>query len=111
MPTRVSRRFLIRSAGVTCVGMAGSVLLAACSKKDEKAKELSCNDTGSLAPADAELRTNLKYVDRTADPSKVCSNCMQYVAAASPAQCGGCKLLKGTIHPNGYCLSWSARTA
>lgn len=39
-------------------------------------------------------------------PDKICANCQLYVPAESPDQCGGCQLIKGPIHPNGYCTSW-----
>jgi hypothetical protein len=53
------------------------------------------------------VRKTLAYVDRTPDPSKPCVKCLQYVPAAEADQCGGCKLMKGPIHPKGYCTAFA----
>lgn len=83
------------------LAIAGSALLA-CGKEK---KEVSCMDTSGLKPDEVAMRTSLAYVDRTPDPAKTCSNC-QFFRPAAPDQCGGCTLLKGPIHPRGYCKSW-----
>ena len=101
----VSRRLVLQQSlalGVVTVGSLG-VFTAACGKK-----ELSCDDASSLPPADAQTRTLLAYVDKTPIAEKYCSNCQQYKAAAEN-QCGGCNLVKGPIHPKGYCKSWAAK--
>jgi hypothetical protein len=41
----------------------------------------------------------MKYQD-TPNGDKQCSNCLQFVPPAS------CKVVEGTINPNGYCLAW-----
>jgi hypothetical protein len=41
----------------------------------------------------------MKYQD-TPNGDKQCSNCLQFVPPAS------CKVVEGTISPNGYCLAW-----
>jgi len=68
----------------------------------------SCNDTSKLSPEDINSRNALGYVDTTTEPGKVCLKCQQYVPAASADQCAGCKVLKGPIHPNGYCRVYVA---
>ncbi|MFO0667247.1 MAG: high-potential iron-sulfur protein [Polyangiaceae bacterium] len=55
------------------------------------------------------MRKTLDYSDASADPAKTCANCQLYKPAA-PDQCGSCTLLKGTIHPKGFCKSWAAKT-
>lgn len=41
----------------------------------------------------------MKYQD-TPNGDKQCSNCLQFVPP------GSCKVVEGTISPNGYCLAW-----
>jgi hypothetical protein len=91
-------------------GAAGSVALGllsiGCKKKKEPA---SCTDTTGLSPADVQARSALGYVDRSPFPGKDCDDCQQYVGAREDGACGSCKLLKGPIHPEGYCKSFSKR--
>ena len=107
----LSRRDALRNTVALCFVAAGGVVAAACSKKDEGSKELSCVDTSSLPPQDIQLRTSLAYVDRSPDAAKVCSNCQQFNAPAAAGSCGSCKLVKGPINPAGYCNSWAAKAA
>jgi hypothetical protein len=109
------RKFLQVSLGTTAVAgiFAGSAatLLSGCkSGGGGGSKALSCTDTSSLAPMDAQLRTALGYIDATPNPSQKCLTCIQYVPAA-PDACGTCKLVKGPINPEGYCKSWAAKPA
>lgn len=100
---KVSRRVFL--SVISTVGAAASVgALAACGGKP---KEFSCNDVGSLPEADKTLRTSVKYVDKSQEPGKKCDNCLQYTKAAGEGQCGGCKVVKGPIHPDGYCTLWA----
>lgn len=41
----------------------------------------------------------MKYQDKP-EGDKKCSDCLQFVAPDS------CKVVEGTISPNGYCLAW-----
>ena len=54
----------------------------------------------SLTPDDLHLRTVLGYVNSSPDAAKTCAKCEQYVPADP---CGTCKVVKGAIHPEGYC--------
>jgi len=56
--------------------------------------------TSSLTPDDLQVRTVLGYVDSSPDAAKTCAKCQQYVPADP---CGSCKVVKGAIHPEGYC--------
>ncbi len=85
---------------------AGSVLLG-CHKET---KQLSCMDTSALSPEDAAMRTTLEYVDHTPAPPKECDGCQLFKPAA-PDSCGACTVLKGPIHPKGYCKSWVQKAA
>lgn len=106
----ISRRDILRKSlalGALAAGTAAVGSLAACSKEQ---KEVKCDDTTGLAPADIETRKALAYVDKTPDPNKMCQNCSQFVAGPTPVGCGTCKVLKGGAHPNGYCKSWAAKS-
>lgn len=60
-----------------------------------------------MTERDLEVRTTLGYVDQTTDPAKPCVRCTQYVPATGGDHCGGCKIMKGPIHPNGYCKAFA----
>ena len=102
---RVSRRVTLQL--LTAAPIVAAVL-SACGSKD---KPDSCNDVSSLSSSDKAVRDALKYSDTSPDPAKLCKGCLQYEASADPAQCGGCKVVKGPIHPDGYCSSWAAKPA
>jgi hypothetical protein len=87
--------------------VAGAAATATACKKAPA--ELTCTDTEGLTPAERALRVEtLAYVDRTPYPAKTCDACQLYRPAA-PDACGGCSVLKGPVHPRGYCTSWIAR--
>jgi hypothetical protein len=96
----VSRRrlFLLGGSALTLLGAAG------CSKGPS-----SCNDVSGLNAEDAKVRTTLEYVDRTPDPSKPCDKCQQWIPPAEADACGGCKVIKGPIHPKGHCKVFVAK--
>ena len=66
----------------------------------------SCMDTSGLTDADIAMRGQVNYVDMTPDPEKTCANCQLYTAPEAGMQCGGCTVVKGPIHPKGYCDLW-----
>ncbi|MGB5286309.1 MAG: high-potential iron-sulfur protein [Polyangiales bacterium] len=79
-------------------------LLSACKKP-----ELHCEDASGLSEADLVLRTQLEYRDLSPHgESKNCESCAFYRAGEKNA-CGRCTLVKGPIHPLGYCDSWAAK--
>ena len=53
------------------------------------------------------MRNSLQYVDNSPYPEKLCKNC-EFWQPEGAAECGGCQLIKGPIHPMGYCTSWVA---
>ena len=91
----LTRRHLLIVAPATIASLA----LAACEKKEPDA----CTSTLGLTQDEIKTRTSLAYVDRSADPKKHCVDCQQYIAPPSIDQCGGCKVLKGPVHPRGSC--------
>lgn len=98
-----SRRDALKRVSLTVLA-AGAWGALGCGKK-----ELTCTDTTGLSADEAQARTTLAYVDKTPEAAKNCANCLQYVPGAADA-CGACKVLKGPVHPNGYCKVWAAKT-
>ena len=79
--------------------------LLACNSKP------SCNDASGLSTDEVNARiVTAAYVDQSADPAKKCSGCAQFLPAA-PNKCGGCKVVKGPINPEGGCKLWQAKPA
>lgn len=102
--SNTTRRDLLRS------GAASLLVLAAACKKDSK--PFTCTDTSSLAPADTAVRTALGYVEPSTEAGKDCAGCVQYAPAADASgACGSCKLMKGPIHPKGYCKGFAPKSA
>lgn len=100
----LSRRNLLRNTVHLAVLSSAPILLHACKKA-----EFSCVDVSGLSTEETELRVALEYVDRSPhDEKKSCGTCAFYVAAEAN-QCGQCTLVKGPIHPLGYCNSWAMK--
>jgi len=97
----LSRRRLFQAA-------ASAVVLSSCKRKLPEA----CTDTSGLSSDEIQARTVLAYGDASPFPDKTCAGCQQYVAPAksSDGDCGACKVLKGPIHPRGYCKSFARLT-
>jgi hypothetical protein len=61
--------------------------------------------TASVLPGKSALaqqkvsKEAMKYQDKP-NGDKQCSNCLQFIPP------GSCKVVEGTISPNGYCLAW-----
>lgn len=101
-----SRRDLLRSA-------AGLLVLSAAAGCKKDAKPFTCTDISALAPAETAVRTALGYVEPSPEPGKDCAGCLQFTPSPTDATsaCGGCKLMKGPIHPKGYCKGFAAKAA
>ncbi len=82
-------------------------MLSACGKKTEPD---SCQDVSALSDAEKTGRTALQYSDRSQLADKYCSICNFWRAPSDPAQCGSCQLVKGPIHPKGYCTAFAAKS-
>ena len=85
--TRLSRRLLLRRTAL----LAGAALTASVLLSEP-----------ALAQAKASKEA-MKYQDKPNGDQR-CSNCMQFVPPAS------CKVVDGTINPNGYCTAWAKKT-
>jgi hypothetical protein len=68
---------------------------------------LRCTDTSGLQPAELTMRQSQAYADASPHSDKHCNNCRFY-QAGQPNQCGGCQVIRGQIHPQGYCNLWAA---
>lgn len=69
-------------------------------------KESVCSDEATLAPADVKARQKAGYVSRTTDADRGCEKCQQWLEGQE-GNCGGCKLLRGPIHPKATCRLFS----
>jgi hypothetical protein len=70
----------------------------------------SCEDVTGLSDEERAARSALAYADGATKPDKACRSCQQWVAPHGDGACGGCKLLKGPIHPEGTCKAFAARS-
>lgn len=105
MEPRIPRREALRRLALYSAAATAPGWLTACSKK------LTCTDVTGLSPEDVRMRNEVAaYVDQAPDPSKKCNNCLQFVAGAQNA-CGTCKVVKGPIHPEGWCKLFVAKPA
>ena len=83
--TEPSRRFFLRRVAL----FAGAALTAA------------PYGNGALAQQKAS-KESMKYQDKP-NGDKQCSGCLQFVAP------NACKVVEGTISPQGYCLAWTKK--
>lgn len=104
MQKTLNRRETIRLLVVTPLMAAG---LSACGKKSEPD---SCSDVSALSEGEKTGRTALQYTDKSPQADKRCDVCTYYQPSSDPAACGGCQLVKGPIHPKGYCTAFAAKT-
>ncbi len=119
---RISRRDFIERVGLLgLAGVGASTLLAACGGGDEAGTEgagqtaggggeLSCMDTSGLTESEVQMREQLQYTDDSMTDGQYCNNCQFWQPAATAGECGGCQILKGPVHPEGWCTSWVAPT-
>lgn len=108
MGYRISRRELMkRSVFLPVLGLGAGTVLWACG--DDEEDQLSCNDTSGLAPDALQLRQQQEYTDDSPYEDKVCSNCRFWQPPPQAGTCGGCQVIKGPIHPAGYCKLWAAK--
>jgi len=104
MDEKLSRRDVLQqSAAFGALVVLGA---GACNKP----AALVCTDTAGLSATDVQVRTSLGYVDSSVEQGKLCSGCQQFLPPDGAGKCGGCKVIKGPINPNGYCKSFVAKT-
>ena len=99
------RRSLMLAGGSLAVS--GGLLVLGCKRAPPTPS--SCKDTKGLTGEERAVRTTLAYVDRTPQVEKACNACQHWVPPAEEGACGGCKLLKGPIHPDGSCKAFAVK--
>lgn len=100
----LSRREMLGHTMHLAVIGSAPILLNACTKP-----EFHCEDVSGLSEEDAELRSALEYQDRSPHgEQKNCRGCAFY-KAATENECGECTIVRGPIHPLGYCNSWATK--
>ena len=106
--TSVTRRiFLQRSGGAVVATTALSVLGIACGGGEEAG--LTCDDVSGLTPAELSARESNGYVANSPHgAAKQCINC-NFGQNLTESSCGTCTVIKGAIHPEGYCNLWAAK--
>lgn len=63
-------------------------------------------DYSSLKSSDEALRESFEYVEMSPFGSeKNCLNCSYYVQP-QVRSCGGCTIVRGEVHPKGWCNEW-----
>lgn len=68
-----------------------------------------CDDTTGLSPEDIKVRKEVAvYEEKSPDITRYCSACIQFTPPGSNG-CGGCKVVKGPIHPEGTCKLFVAK--
>ncbi len=65
---------------------------------------------GTTTIARADSRTQLKY-QSTPKGNQKCSGCTLFVPGKTAAADGTCKVITGSISPNGWCTAFSQRPA
>ncbi len=68
----------------------------------------ACDDLSGLTEQEIAMREQLQYVAQSEKENQVCTNCRFWQPTEQEGTCGGCQLIKGPIHPNGWCASWVA---
>jgi hypothetical protein len=97
----VSRRAVLGGAMSSALGL----VALGCKRKLPS----SCMETTGLQPDEIQARKTLDYRDATPFPDKTCERCQQFVAAREDGACATCKVLRGPVHPYGYCKSFAAK--
>jgi hypothetical protein len=114
------REFLERAAFLGAISVGGATLLAACDSQPrqaasqapaQQAATFTCTDVAGLTDAQIATRTTNEYVDVSPKTGQYCDNCALYTAPAAGAQCGGCTVVAGPIHPKGWCKIWVPKPA
>ncbi len=106
----MNRRRFLKAAGSLGVAAAGAAFaLSACAKSGAPAAAVfTCTDTTGLSEIELGARMEADYTDTSTVAGKDCVGCALYNQATAAGTCGTCKVVKGPIHPRGYCKLWAA---
>lgn len=119
------REFMERAAVLGALTLGAGTLLAACEQPagdapaggqgQEQAQApaadegFSCDDPEDLAglsEAELQTRTANNYVEPSPEADQQCDNCGLWQEPAAGEDCGGCTVVQGPIHPEGWCSIW-----
>lgn len=67
----------------------------------------ACDDLTGLTELEIQQREQLQYVADSPKEDQICANCRFWQPDQQEGACGGCQLIKGPIHPNGWCQTWA----
>ena len=76
----------------------------------EYERDLVCDDTTGLWPAEVKTREDNNYRDLSEKPPEYCFSCLNFVKPPTPDSCGTCRTVKGPVSPLGWCESWARRS-
>ena len=105
---RARRRFLERVMGVGFAVGAGALLGGAvvhAQEGERRPADQPC-PTDDLSEQQVQAREALQYTDNSPKEGQYCDNCQYWLPAGSPQECGGCSIVPGPIHPQGWCSAW-----
>lgn len=60
------------------------------------------------AQAAKATKKQMQYQDKPKGKQD-CSNCLQFIPGKSAKADGGCKVVAGSISPNGWCIAYAAK--
>lgn len=90
---KTSRRSMLKGSAMLVVGAALASRMAA----------------SRQAFAQQKMAQSAVQYQNKPNGDKKCSNCLQFVPGSSPTANGTCKLVDGSISPQGYCTLWAAK--
>lgn len=106
MEKNLSRRTVLLRSLQLPIGGSALLGLAACGS--DSGSSVACADESGMTAAEKSLRRTLNYTETSPDPSKTCSDCEFFNAAAGAGGCGACEMFGGKqANSGGYCVSWS----
>ena len=115
----ISRRTFVQHLGFVGTGVV--FFLSACTSEQQSGKGENgssssthavgpCSDLSELTEAEVQAREELDYVSDSPHPDQVCENCQFWIVPEAGQECGGCVVIKGPVHPKGFCNSWAPIT-
>jgi hypothetical protein len=93
---------------LTACLLAGTVSWLSVGRGSQKG-DLVCAKPSALSQDENRQRRLDNYTEKSPEPSKTCSGCGFFTAAADPLACGKCQIFNGPANPQGKCDDWAAR--
>jgi hypothetical protein len=104
---RLTRRQLLTATAKLSAVAGAAIAGFGCGKSTPG--NFSCSDTTGMHPNDVAARKAQEYSDASPIAEKTCAGCKHYEAPPKEGSCGTCKVLKGSVHPKGYCKLFLAK--